>query len=191
MEWPLKKVACMNERYISPTQKNNFTFNFFFLSLSFFSMHALLSSPPQKPSWLWCPVFRRKLTIQQAETRTPDTNVESIPLDTKNHENRWVYENTVACSIKIQPSSEWWSWVMLLVVASLAIVILMTFMLLESSIMFTENIYSTGVTYDCKNIFIVQATGWGNLVHNATILKYCSLINFVKYIFMILILQPN
>ncbi len=86
MKWPLKKVACMNERYISPTQKT--ISPFFFLSLSFFSMHALLSSPPQKPSWLWCPVFRRKLTIQQAEARTPDTNVESIPLDTKNHENR-------------------------------------------------------------------------------------------------------
>jgi hypothetical protein len=32
-------------------------------------------------------------------------------------------------------------------------------MLPESSIMLQENIYSTGVTHDDLNIFIVQATG--------------------------------
>jgi len=44
---------------------------------------------------------------------------------------------------------------MLQVVASPTIVILMT---LEVSFILLENIYSTGITYDRQNIFIVQAT---------------------------------
>jgi hypothetical protein len=56
--------------------------------------------------------------------------------------------------------------------ASVTIVILMTpkvsFMLLESSIMLLENIYSTGITNDDCHIFIVQATGWKCLTVSST-----------------------
>jgi len=48
---------------------------------------------------------------------------------------------------------------MLQVVASLTIIILTTFMLLESLIVLLENIYSTGVTYNHRNMFIVLTTG--------------------------------
>ncbi len=54
---------------------------------------------------------------------------------------------------------------MLQIVASLSDNFLVSFMLLESSIMLLENIHSTDVTYDINHLrslyFIVQATGEG------------------------------
>jgi hypothetical protein len=52
---------------------------------------------------------------------------------------------------------------MLQVVASPTIVIMTT---PEVSFMLPENIYSTGVTYDCQNIFITQAADdrWNRVI---------------------------
>ncbi len=49
----------------------------------------------------------------------------------------------------VLPSGGWQS----LIVASLMLVILLTFMLLDSSIVLLENIYNTDIPYDCQNIF--------------------------------------